>query len=238
MEQNNFDSNYKQCLDNNNKLLEVVNDLLQLKNNSKDEPITEGLATVIDKINSIIETNNKGLELIQNDYSSLTQQFDELQINNRNDQELVYEEGRYVGQVLNGLADGKGVVFFTNGDKYEGECKEGKAEGRGVKEWANGDRYQGDYRNDKKETKGIYYYSNGDKYEGDWVNGKREGKGIYYYNNGDRYEGDWKDDKKEGSGIYYYSNGDRKMGDYSDDKPIGPHVFRIQSGEVFVANFQ
>ena len=100
MEQNNFDSNYKQCLDNNNKLLEVVNDLLQLKNNSKDEPITEGLATAIDKINSIIETNNKGLELIQNDYSSLSQKFDELKINNRNEQELVYEEGRYVGQVL------------------------------------------------------------------------------------------------------------------------------------------
>ena len=59
---------------------------------------------------------------------------------------------RYVGQVVNGLREGKGICY-----------------------WENGDRYEGDYRNDNKEGKGIYYFDNGDRYEGDFRNGKKEG---------------------------------------------------------------
>ena len=239
MEQDKFEPNYQEYTDNNNILLEIVDDLQQLKSKSNDDLITEGLTNIINKINGIIDSNKKNLEILESlktQFSSLYQKLDELKVNT---EELIYEDGRYVGQVVNGLAEGKGIAYFNNGDQYEGECSKGKAEGRGMKSWANGDKYEGDYRNDKKECKGIYYYNNGDKYEGDWKNGKREGKGIYYYNIGDRYEGEWKDDKKDGSGIYYYHNGDRKMGDYLDDKPIGKHVFFIKNDEkAYIVDFK
>jgi len=91
----------------------------------------------------------KNIDLIRNDISSLLKKFDELKINNTiNNQEFQFPDGKYIGQVLNGLAEGKGIWYCT-------------------KEPFVGDRYEGDYRNGKKEGKGIYYYNSGSRYEGD-----------------------------------------------------------------------
>ena len=109
--------------------------------------------------------------LLQNKFNRLSKKFDINNINNQ--QELKLDIGRQVGQVVNGLREGKGIEY--NDD--------------------DGDRYEGDFRNDKKEGKGIEYYnrepSKGDRYEGEWRNGIAEGKGVYFNNNGDRYEGDY-----------------------------------------------
>ena len=120
-----------------------------------------------------------------------------------------YDNGRYVGSILNDKREGKGSFFFVNGKKYEGEWK-----------------------NDKEEGYGIMRYKNGDKYEGYFKNGKKDGKGIYYYNNNNYYEGDWKEDKKDGKGVFYGSNGDRKMGNYAKGKPIGKHVILTFNGDI------
>ena len=213
MEQNIF--NYDKIYSNNNNiLLEIVNNLQQLMNYSKDDLIIKTLGNIIIKMNCIINENNKNLEMIRNDinkiYNHMDKKFDELNFNNKiNNQELQRKDGKYIGQVINGKAEGKGICYFINGDRYEGDCK-----------------------NDKREGKRIYYYNNGDRYEGDYRNGKKEGKGIYYYNNGDRYEGDYRNDKREGKGIYYYNNGERRMGDYYNDKPIGKHAVLTKNGEV------
>ena len=140
---------------------------------------------------------------LENQISQLSQN---LKINNiNNQQELKLEDGRYVGQVVNGLREGKGIEY-----------------------WKNGDRYEGDFRNNKKDGKGILYYNKepfkGDRYEGDFRNDKKEGKGIYYFKDGERYEGDFRNDKREGKGIYYFNNGDREMGDYYNGKPKGKFV--------------
>ena len=49
---------------NNNILLEIMNDLQQLKNNSKDNLNIKTLGDIINKINYIIDENKKNLELI------------------------------------------------------------------------------------------------------------------------------------------------------------------------------
>ena len=149
----------------NNLLIGIVNDLQQIINNTHDNLIIKRIGDLINKMNFIINENKKNIELIINHISLLqnqiNKQFDELKINNiNNNKEIIQYNGRYVGQVVNGLKEGKGIIYFNNGDRYEG-----------------------DFRNDKFEGKGIYYKS-GDRYEGDYRNGKREGKGIYYYNNG------------------------------------------------------
>ena len=37
---------------------------------------------------------------------------------------------------------------------------DGIREGKGIMYYNNGDRYEGDWKNDKKEGKGKYYYKN------------------------------------------------------------------------------
>ena len=121
--------------------------------------------------------------------------------NNIIEQELILPNGKYVGQVVNGKAEGKGIMHYSNGNRYEGY-----------------------FINNIREGKGIFYLNNGDRYEGDFKNDKAEGKGIYHYKSGDRYEGNWRNDKKEGKGIYYYKNGDKEIGDYKNGKKIGKHT--------------
>ena len=43
-------------------------------------------------------------------------------------QELNHEYGKYIGNVHNGLPEGKGIMYFNNGDRYEGDWKNGKPE--------------------------------------------------------------------------------------------------------------
>ena len=46
--------------------------------------------------------------------------------------EIKYYKGRYVGQVVNGLREGKGIFYWNDGDRYEGDWKNGKFEGKGI----------------------------------------------------------------------------------------------------------
>ena len=219
MEQNLFNLNDKIYSNNNNILLEIVNDLQQLMNYSKDNLIIKTLGGIINKMNFIINENKKNLQLVRNDILSLHKKLDQLSNNNfNNNQELQQENGKYIGPVVNGLAEGKGIWF-------------------GTKEFCKGERYEGDFRSNKKEGKGIYYWNDGARYEGGFRNCKMEGKGIYYHNNGNRYEGDLRSGKREGKGIYYYASGDREMGDWLNDKAIGKHVTLTKNGEVQINNY-
>ena len=63
----------------------------------------------------------------------MNKRFDELKINNKiNNQEIKFEDGRYVGQVVNGKAEGKGILYFNNGAKYEGDWRNNVPEGKGI----------------------------------------------------------------------------------------------------------
>ena len=67
MEKNIFNLNDK-IYSNNNKLLEIVNDLQKLMNNSKDNKIIKTLGIIISKMKYIINENKKNLELIRNEF--------------------------------------------------------------------------------------------------------------------------------------------------------------------------
>ena len=135
MEQNMFNLNNKIYSNNNNLLLEIVNDINQVINNSKEDLSIKILGNVINKINYIIN-ENKNLELLRNDISSLydklSKRFDKLEINNINKQEIKFSDGKYIGQVVTGLAEGKGTWYGNKGDRYEGEWRNNKKEGKGI----------------------------------------------------------------------------------------------------------
>ena len=163
MNQDTFNLNNKIYSNNNNLLFGIINDLQQVINNTNDNLIIKRIGDIITKMNFIINENRKNTQLIMNQFVSLQNQLAQmnknianLNINNINNQEIRYNDGtRYVGQVVNGLAEGKGIIYYHDGDRYEGE-----------------------WRNDKKDGKGIYYYLNGDRMMGDYYNDKTIGKHV------------------------------------------------------------
>ena len=241
MEKNIFNLNDK-IYSNHNILLEIVSVLQQLMNYSKDNLIIKKLGKIINKMNYIIIENKKNLDLIRDDINKILNQMNDknsvLKFNDiMNNKELKYNNGRYVGQVVNGKKDGKGIYYYNEGDIYEGERRNGKKEGKGIYYLKDGERYEGDFRNGYFEGKGIYYYNSGNKYDGDWRNAQKEGNGIFYYNSGNRYVCEFRYGIKEGKGIKYFNNGDRRMGDYYNDEPIRKHVILTKNGEVKIENF-
>ena len=124
--------NNKIITNTNNSLLEITNNLQTLMNDSKENTIIKGLCDIIIKINNIINENKKNLELIKNEISKLYEQMNKQNNepknnnNNINNQEIKYNNSnriKYIGQVLNGIPEGKGIMYWKSGDRYSGEWK-------------------------------------------------------------------------------------------------------------------
>ena len=82
-------------------------------------------------MNFIINENKKTRELIMNQFTKLENQISQLSqklnVNNiNNQQELKGKNWRYVGQVVNGLREGKGIEYYNDGERYEGDYKNGQ----------------------------------------------------------------------------------------------------------------
>lgn len=104
---------------------------------------------------------------------------------------------------------------------YLGEVIDGKANGGGVGIWATGSIYKGQWKDNLRHGQGTYEWADGEKYEGEYLEGRREGTGTYYWPSGERYKGDWKNDKRNGAGTLYDQDGNiRFEGNWEDDKPL------------------
>jgi len=69
MDNNLFNLNNKIYSNNNNILLEIINELNQIKNDIDNNLIIKRLGDKINKMNYIINENKKNVELIRNDIS-------------------------------------------------------------------------------------------------------------------------------------------------------------------------
>ena len=65
---------------------------------------------------------------------------------------LVYE-----GEMINGVAHGKGTFFFPGGEKYYGNFENGVIEGNGIFYWEDGSRWEGTFSNNKLHGDGVFY---------------------------------------------------------------------------------
>ena len=113
--------------------------------------------------------------------------------------EKVYENGKYVGEVVLNDRFGNGTMYFDNGCIYEGEWFMDQRSGKGTYTWPNGDKYVGEFLNNQRSGEGIYYFGEGkwkgDRYEGEFYNSVKWGYGIYYKANGEITYGKWEDGK-------------------------------------------
>jgi hypothetical protein len=104
---------------------------------------------------------------------------------------------------------------------YIGEVLDGKANGGGEGVWSTGSIYKGDWKNNLRHGKGKFEWIDGQVYEGDFKMGKKTGFGIYKWPSGERYEGYWNDDKRNGNGKLFDRDGNLKYdGMWEDDKPL------------------
>ena len=97
------------------------------------------------KMNTIINENKKNTELIRNDISKLyyqiNKQFEKLNINNKT--EINYNNNdkrgraKYIGEVLNRVPNGKGIMYWNDGSRHEGEWKDDKVDGKGIRYYDN-----------------------------------------------------------------------------------------------------
>ena len=79
-------------------------------------------------------------------------------------------DGKYLGDIENGLPNGKGNLTESNGEKYEGEWKDGLMHGQGTYNWLYGKKYVGEWKDGEK-----WNITNYDRYGNvlsKWVNGE------------------------------------------------------------------
>ena len=122
MDKDTFTLNNQTYSNNNNILLGIINELHQIANSSHENLTIKRISDVIIKMNFIINENKKNMEIIMNQFTILKNQMNllnqKININNiNNQQELKLKNGRYVGQVVNGLREGKGIEYWEDGEK-------------------------------------------------------------------------------------------------------------------------
>ena len=106
--------------------------------------------------------------------------------------------GGYIGDLVNGKREGRGVMKWPN---YKNRM--GKLCGEVI--------YDGEWKNDKMSGRGKIKFKQGHIYEGDWRNNTMHGIGKYSAANGDVYVGQWYLNNKEGEGSYRSISGTDKF---------------------------
>ena len=194
------------------KLEDIINTL------SKDniEEIKERITDIIIMTNAIIEENNENFKAIDAEIKNLNRKI----YSKNNIIEKVFDEGKFIGTLINYKKEGKGKFSYNDGNTYEGEYKNDMREGRGIYRYKNGDKYIGEWKKDKKHGKGIIFFSNGERYEGDFKEGNFDGFGMFYYINGEKYIGEYTNGRRDGYGIRYFENNSIRLLKYDNSKKI------------------
>ena len=73
------------------------------------------------------------MQLIMNQFSINDDKLNQnIKINVNEKKVLKSLNGKYIGQVVNGFPEGKGIEYWNNGDRYEGDFKNGVSDGKGI----------------------------------------------------------------------------------------------------------
>lgn len=123
---------------------------------------------------------------------------------------VYFEEGKYLGEIENGVPHGKGKMFWNDHSVYDGEWVAGLMEGTGTMTWPSGKLYNGNWLHGEINGYGEMTDPNGTIYEGQFLNGKRHGRGVLTQFNGEKYEGEFVNNKATGNGCYYNHEGQKR----------------------------
>ena len=112
---------------------------------------------------------------------------------------ITYRGGKYSGEVLRGLPDGKGTWIMKNGDIYAGSFVAGAPmEGKGMFKEPNGSFYTGSILYGIPHGQGELHLLDGSVYVGSFEFGILTGEGTLIFPDGSTYVGVWRDGQYHG----------------------------------------
>ena len=121
---------------------------------------------------------------------------------------LTYPDGRtYVGEFVDGYANGEGTTTLPDGRKFVGHYKDGEPNGYGIATWPDGLKYVGGFRDGLPNGQGTVTWPDGRKYVGGFKDGLPNGQGTYTWPDGWKYEGESRDGQMDGVGKMTYPDG-------------------------------
>ncbi len=168
--------------------------------------------------------------------------------------------GVYIGEVAEGLMNGKGFITFDTGDSINGEFKEGELSGIGTMVLPGYGKYVGDFKDNKRDGNGTFYFENGIELDCNWKDDKAYAPfketftdGSYFeceiYNNSG-FEGKY---VKEVEGIVFEytveesnvvsvsfetKEGAIVSGEFSGGKLNGECTIEFKNGDKYIGNIK
>lgn len=146
--------------------------------------------------------------------------------------------GAYEGELLNGIPNGEGTLWYDNGDIYTGTFNNGEFEGFGTYMWKSGEFYSGVFSMGTPFGKGTRTFANGDFYSGDFVDGKPSGKGTLTMENGTVYTGDFLLGYRTGKGTLTLPDGETYTGDFYRGNRHGQGMVNLPDGTMYSGQFE
>jgi hypothetical protein len=143
--------------------------------------------------------------------------------------------GRYRGDLVNGLLQGKGRIDYPNGSWYAGEFDKGQWQGQGEWHGSNGEVYRGQFNQGLFDGRGALT-TNGNSYSGGFKAGRRDGEGTLK-ENGMSYRGEFKADQYAGLGRLELEDGSSYQGQFAHGKPNGEGQRGDGNGNQFTGHF-
>ncbi|WP_353741644.1 C13 family peptidase [Pseudomonas fluorescens] len=143
--------------------------------------------------------------------------------------------GRYRGDLVNGLLQGKGRIDYPNGSWYAGEFEKGQWQGQGEWHGSNGEVYRGQFNQGLFDGQGALT-TNASSYSGGFKAGRRNGEGTLK-ENGMSYRGEFKADQYAGLGRLELEDGSSYQGQFAHGKPNGEGLRGDGNGNQFTGHF-
>ncbi|EJM51880.1 C13 family peptidase [Pseudomonas sp. GM48] len=143
--------------------------------------------------------------------------------------------GRYRGDLVNGLLQGKGRIDYPNGSWYAGEFDKGQWHGQGEWHGSNGEVYRGQFNQGLFDGQGALT-TNASSYNGGFKAGRRDGEGTLK-ENGMNYRGEFKADQYAGLGHLELEDGSSYQGQFAHGKPNGEGQRGDGNGNQFTGHF-
>ena len=138
----------------------------------------------------------------------------------------------YYGEISGGLANGYGMLVWSDGRAYYGEFKDGLQHGTGVMQWTDGIVYCGEYLHGEATGRGAYIWPDGALYVGEILNGKMHGEAALRHSSGLVYTGAFENGKKNGSGMMIWQDGGIYIGEFANDTMHGQGTYTAPDGRV------
>ncbi|WXL26634.1 C13 family peptidase [Ectopseudomonas mendocina] len=145
--------------------------------------------------------------------------------------------GRYRGEVVDGLLQGKGRIDYKDGSYFTGTFKDGQFNGNGEWHKNNGETYLGEFKDGLPHGTGLMTYADGSTYQGSFFEGDAHGEGHLKTKHSE-YRGEFRRGRYQGLGKLQWKSGESFQGQFKNDEPDGQGILTDADGNQYIGTFK